>query len=82
MIRTQIQLSERQVGCLKIIAQQQGVSVAELIRRAVDHAIDAQLFADEDDIRARALQAVGQFADTAGDVSTQHDHYLTEAFQA
>ena len=78
MVRTQIQLSERQLRRLKAIAQQQGVSVAELIRRA----IDAKLLADENDIRTRALQVVGQFADTASDVSTEHDRYLAEAFQA
>lgn len=82
MIRTQIQLTERQSRRLKAIADQHGVSVAELIRRAVDHTLDAELLADRDEIRARALQAVGKYADTADDVSEQHDRYLAEAYLA
>jgi len=82
MVRTQIQLTERQTRRLKAIANQRGVSVAELIRRAVDHALDAELLADKDEVRARALQVVGKYADTADDVSEQHDRYLAEAYQA
>jgi len=82
MVRTQIQLTERQTRRLKAIANQRGVSVAELIRRAVDHALDAELLADKDEVRARALQVVGKYADTADDVSEQHDRYLAKAYQA
>jgi len=82
MVRTQIQLTERQSRRLKTIADQQGVSVAELIRRAVDHALDVELLADRNEMRARALQVVGKYADIADDVSEQHDRYLAKAFEA
>ena len=36
MVRTQIQLSERQAAALKKLAATKHVSIAELIRRAVD----------------------------------------------
>jgi len=80
MVRTQIQLTERQSRRLKALAAQHSTSVAELIRRAVDHAIDTELVADDEDIRARALQVIGKYSDTAHDVSEQHDRYLAEAF--
>ena len=41
MIRTQIQLSEKQAKALKSLAAGRNVSVAELIRQAVDEALRA-----------------------------------------
>lgn len=79
MVRTQIQLTERQSRRLKTLAERKGVSVAELVRRAVDHTSDTSLMADEDEVRARALQVIGKYADTASDVSEEHDRYLAEA---
>ena len=81
MVRTQIQLTERQSRRLKALAKRQGVSVAELIRRAVDRTSDASLVVDEEEVRARALTIVGKYADTAPDVSEQHDRYLAEAVE-
>ncbi len=81
MVRTQIQLTERQSRRLKALAKRQGISVAELIRRAVDRASDAALAADEEEVRARALTVIGKYADTAPDVSEEHDRYLAEAVQ-
>ncbi len=66
---------------LKALAKRQGISVAELIRRAVDRASDAALAADEEEVRARALTVIGKYADTAPDVSEEHDRYLAEAVQ-
>jgi len=79
MVRTQIQLSERQSRRLKAIAAHQGTSVAELIRRAVDRALDANELNDLEDIKRRAREAYGQFSDTATDVAMNHDKYLAEA---
>ena len=79
MVRTQIQLTERQSRRLQTLAKRKGVSVAELIRRAVDHTSDTSLMADEEEIRARALQVIGKYADPAPNVSEQHDQYLAEA---
>jgi len=82
MVRTQIQLTERQSRQVKSVAERQGISVAEVIRRAIDRTLPADLVADPYEIRQPARKAVGQFADTAHDVAEHHDHYLTEAFEA
>jgi len=82
MVRTQIQLTERQARELKSVAHRQGVSVAELIRRAVDKALTADIIPDREEIRRRARQAVGRFSDTVTDVAEHHDDYLAEAFGA
>ncbi len=82
MVRTQIQLTERQTRRLKALATRHGIAVAELIRRAIDHSVDADLLADEEEVRQRALRVVGKYTDTASDVSEEHDRYLAEAFGA
>jgi predicted nucleic acid-binding protein len=42
MIRTQIQLTEEQSKTLKEMAQERGVSMAELIRQSIDNFIRAR----------------------------------------
>ncbi len=78
MIRTQIQLTERQSRRLKALAKRRGVSVAELIRRAVDQATEGRLLADEEEVRARTVEVIGKYTDTATDVSEDVDRYLAE----
>jgi hypothetical protein len=81
MVRTQIQLPELQVTLLKRLAAQQHVSMAELIRRAVDLftlSPDATNFLER---RERAIAAVGRFHSGRGDLAARHDDYLAEAFK-
>ncbi len=73
MIRTQIQLTERQVAALKHVARDRRVSMAAVIRDAVDRVVE------ETDRRAtveRAIAAIGGFAGGAGDIARDHDRYL------
>lgn len=81
MIRTQIQLTEEQAAKLKRVADERGVSMAEVIRDAVDEIPDRD---DRAERFARALAAVrkGGFRDREGrtDVSTRHDDYLAEIY--
>jgi hypothetical protein len=82
MVRTQIQLTDRQIRHLRAEARERGVSIAELIRQYVDKGL-----AHETPGRAalyeRAAGVVGRFRDRRGarDVSRRHDRYLDEAFR-
>ena len=82
MVRTQIQLTDRQARRLRAEARERGLSLAEIIRRYVEKGLS-----DEAPDRAaqydRAARVVGRFRDRRGarDVSTKHDRYLDEAFE-
>jgi hypothetical protein len=80
MVRTQIQLPETQVATLKRLSALHHISMAELIRRAVDlftSTPEAGVIADR---KVRALTAVGRFHSGISVVSARHDEYLAEAF--
>ncbi len=78
MVRTQIQLTEEQARTLKRLAAERNVSMAALVREAVERLVE------QDDRAAkweRALRAVGKFRDREGarDVARRHDDYFVEA---
>lgn len=77
MIRTQMQLRDDQVRALKRLAAESGVSMAELIRRAIDRELERD---DEDAKWERALSVIGKFRSNAPDVAERHDDYLAEAY--
>ena len=81
MVRTQIQLTERQARELKRMAAREGVSMAEVIRKAVDAKIREGVSEVpwEERVR-RAMAVLGKFHSGLKDVSRRHDHYLAEAF--
>ena len=80
MVRTQIQLTEEQAKAVKKIARAPHLSVAELIRQAVDNLIKASTVIDVEERRKRAIDASGRFRSGLRDLSTEHDKYLEEAF--
>lgn len=80
MVRTQIQLTEDQARRLKTQAATQHISVAELVRRAVDKSLTEQQAPDPVELRRRALAASGCGHSGLGDVSERHDDYLVEAY--
>lgn len=82
MIRTQIQLTEHQAAKLKRLAAERDVSMAEVIRDAVDRLPDRD---DRAERFARALAAIraNRFRDREGktDVSVRHDEYLANIYE-
>ncbi|MFH1575284.1 MAG: ribbon-helix-helix protein, CopG family [Acidobacteriota bacterium] len=78
MIRTQIQLDEEQYRKLQMIAREQGLSMAEVVRTGVDLALSLYESRRRWE-RARAL--VGGFASGRRDVAERHDRYLSGAFK-
>ena len=80
MVRTQIQLTEEQVKALKKIALSRHLSIAEIIRQAVDTVIRTDIVVDIEERRKRAIDIVGRFSSGKRDISRKHDTYLVEAF--
>ena len=78
MIRTQIQLTEKQARAVKRAASARGVSMAALIREAVDRITEGRT---EDIMWKRALAAVGAFRGDKANVSEEHDRYLADAYR-
>jgi len=80
MVRTQIQLTESQAALLKRMAVRQHVSMAELIRKAIDAIADTDDLNDLEERREAALGAAGKFKSGRRDLSENHDKYLAEAY--
>ena len=81
MIRTQIQLTEKQAEALRKISLKQRVSMAELIRKGVDSITHSALIIDSEERKKRAIHAAGKFRSGKSDISEKHDDYLTEAMK-
>ena len=81
MVRTQISLSDEQHRAAIALAEREGVSMAEIIRRGLDRVLA------EADRRAkvdRALVAIHGLRTGSGynDIAENHDQYLAEDFLA
>jgi len=81
MVRTQIQLTEEQVKAVKRIAVSRHLSVAEIIRRALDTMIRSSAVADPEERYKRAMEVVGKFSSGRRDISKKHDKYLSEVYR-
>ncbi len=82
MVRTQIQLTEKQARKLRAMAREQGVSLAEMIRRCIEQSL-AGPSPGRVEQYARAAELIGRFVDPMGvtDLSVGHDRYLEEALR-
>jgi hypothetical protein len=84
MERLQIQVTSAQADRLREQAKQRGVSVAALVRDAVDAAFrNALLTPSPADRWARSRAAVGRYGSGSVDpVSERHDEYLDEIYRS
>ena len=80
MVRTQIQLTEEQSRFLKRLAAERDVSVASLIREAIERLKDSKDGPDREELKRRALSVVGMFRSGKSDISVNHDKYLAEIY--
>jgi ribbon-helix-helix CopG family protein len=80
VVRTQIQLPEQQSAALKKLAAARRVSIAELIRGAVDMMIRSGMEINNETKKKRAMAVVTRFRSGKRDVSKDHDRYLSKAF--
>ena len=81
MVRTQIQLTEEQARKIKGLAAARGVSMAEVIREAIEETMRSGPGSSSEEKRRRALEVVGKFRSGKKDVSTKHDDYLAHVFK-
>ncbi|MCS6936813.1 MAG: ribbon-helix-helix domain-containing protein [Candidatus Bipolaricaulota bacterium] len=79
MHRTQVLLTEEQVRRLKEEAAQRGVSMAKIIREALQEHLARQQ-GQWRELCRRSLAAVGRFASGCHDVSKEHDRELEGAY--
>ncbi len=78
-MRTRLQLSGRQAQALRDLADRRKVSVAELIRQAVDEYLRLAGTIDRERKR-RALAVAGRFHSRQGDLSVDHDRHPAQTF--
>lgn len=81
MVRTQVQLTDKQAEALRRRSKRENISVAELVRRAIDAFTRAEP-PSERELRDRAIRAAGRFASGIHDTSSQHDGALADAFHS
>ena len=79
MVRTQIQLSEEESEAVKRLASQRSVSMAAIIRDAVDQYVSRESGASLDERWQRSLAAVGGLRSGRSDLSQSHDDEFAAA---
>lgn len=80
MVRMQIQFTESEVEALRSEASQRNVSIAAVVREAVDERLSrGRRQPSRDELARRALAAVGRFSSGTGDVSARHDDYFADS---
>ena len=79
MVRTQVQLTEEQAELLHRVSVERGVSLAALLREAVEVWSAAARSLSEDEKRRRAISAIGMLKDGPADLAERHDDYFVEA---
>jgi Arc/MetJ-type ribon-helix-helix transcriptional regulator len=80
MVRVRVRLPEDQVERLRALAAGHGVSMSELIRRAVALFLDTEGHSSWEERKRRALEAVGRYASGESGVSADHDRCLEDAY--
>jgi predicted transcriptional regulator len=80
MLRIQIRLEEEQVEALESLASERRISVAEVIRQAVEDLLHQSSTLSRAEVKRRALTAAGRFRSGKKDLGTRHNDYLAEAY--
>jgi hypothetical protein len=81
MVRTQVQLTDRQLEALRHDSAATGRSVADLIRQGVDQYLAGRSELGREQRIERAIGVAGKFSSGRNDVSGHHDRHLAEAFR-
>jgi hypothetical protein len=79
LIRMQIQMTESQAEAVREAARREGVSQAEIVRRALLDYLAGAVRPDRKAARVKALAAMGSVRTDLTDLSERHDDYFAEA---
>jgi hypothetical protein len=79
MQRLQVQLTGEQADQLRTVAESEGTSQAEIVRRALEAYLRRPIQARASVVTAQALELIGAFSSGHSDVAEHHDRYLAEA---
>ena len=81
MKRTQVQLTEKQYKTVKEISSSSNISMAEVIREAIDaYCPNKAIFANKEKIQ-KAIGIMGKYRSGYQDISKDHDRYLRQDFK-
>jgi hypothetical protein len=84
MVRTEIELTDKQSHILTKLADKQGVSMDELIRTSIDLFINTANVTGNgsrsDEQYERAFKVAGMFSVDDADLGREHDKYLAEIY--
>ena len=80
MVRIQLRLTEEQFESLKWTALQQSVSMATIVHRAVDRLAESTALPNREELKKRAIAAIGSGHAKEEDLSSKHDDYVAAAF--
>jgi len=81
MIRKQFKLSEKQVAALRRLAAKRHVSMAEMVRQAVDYFLQMAESANAEEQRKQAIAIAGRFHSGRSGLSAKHDEHLAEIYK-
>ena len=81
MIRTQIQLTERQATLIRRAATERRMSMAEAIRQGIDLFLQSAAAVDRDERVRRAKAIGGRYRSGRRDTAVAHDRALAEAYR-
>jgi hypothetical protein len=81
MVRTQIQLTERQAALIRQLAAERNLSMAEAIRLSLDRFLEGTVTVDHGERIRRALAVTERFRSGHRDTSVAHDQVLAEALR-
>ncbi|MBI4042878.1 MAG: ribbon-helix-helix protein, CopG family [Deltaproteobacteria bacterium] len=74
-------MNEEQIKKLKQLAATTHLSMAELIREAVNKFLLMQVLLDREELKKRAIAIAGAYHSKKKNLSKAHDQYLIEAYR-
>lgn len=80
MVTTHVELSDEQFGQLRRLAEEEGVSVPELLRRGAEMVVHSRWRRPTREQMERVKSIIGKYDSGLTDVAQRHDDYLAEAY--